>query len=221
MRILIAEDDSTSRLLLERLLKKWEHEVISTADGDEAWTALQAEDAPRLAILDWMMPGMDGIEVCREVRRQVTLEPRYIILLTALGRKEDIVTGLEAGANDYVTKPFDKNELRVRINVGQRVLELQSALAYRIDELQKVLDHVKTLQGILPICMHCRRIRTDQESWEGLESYIQDHSEAEFSHGLCPECLEKHYPKPSPDEVDEDLAALRDLSETDDTLPNA
>jgi len=215
MKILIAEDDATSRLVLEHLLKKWDHDVTSTSEGNEAWAALQEDKAPRLAILDWMMPGMDGVEICRRVRQQAVLEPRYIILLTALDRKEDVITGLEAGANDYVTKPFDKNELRVRISVGQRVLELQSALANRVDELQKVLDHVRKLQGILPICMHCRRIRTDQESWEGLEAYIQENSEAEFSHGLCPECLEKYYPEPNADEEDEGLAALREFSEED------
>jgi len=196
VKILAAEDDRTSRLLLESVLKKWGYEVVSACDGNEAWAALQAEDAPRLAVLDWMMPGMDGIEICRKVRAQDERHPTYIILLTALGRKEDIVQGLEAGADDYVTKPFDSRELQARVRAGQRVVELQSALANRVAELQEALDHVKTLQGILPICMHCHRIRDDNESWQRIDAYISEHSDAEFSHGLCPECLEKYYPEP-------------------------
>jgi len=196
MRILAAEDDSTSRMLLETMLKKWGYEVVSTCDGNEAWAAMQVEDPPQLAVLDWMMPGLDGVEVCRKIRELDATVNTYVILLTALGDKKDIVTGLEAGANDYVTKPFDKDELRARVNVGRRMVELQSALAAKIDELQKALDHVKTLQGILPICMHCHRIRNDEESWQRIEQYIGEHSDAEFSHGICPECLEKYYPDP-------------------------
>jgi len=196
MKILAAEDDSTSRMLLEALLKKWGYEVISTCDGNEAWAAMQVDDPPQLAVLDWMMPGLDGVEVCRKIRELDTAGSTYIILLTALGDKKDIVMGLEAGANDYVTKPFDKDELRARVNVGRRIVELQSALTTKIDELQEALDHVKTLQGILPICMHCHRIRNDEESWQRIEQYIGQHSDAEFSHGICPECLEKYYPEP-------------------------
>ncbi len=195
MRILIAEDDNTSRIILQSLLKKWGHEVIAVSDGKQAWEVLQNEDAPHLAILDWMMPGMDGPEVCREARNAFHDDPRYIILLTALGGKENIVAGLEAGADDYLTKPFDAQELLARVQAGQRVVELQAALAHQIKELQEAMSHIKTLQGVLPICMHCRRIRTDPQSWQGLESYIQEHSDAQFSHGLCPECLEEHYPE--------------------------
>lgn len=195
MRILIAEDDATSRLVLESLLKRWGYEVISTPDGNQAWTALQAKDAPRFAILDWMMPGMDGAEVCRKVRETERDCSTYIILLTALGRKEDIITGLEAGADDYVTKPFDMQELHARIKVGQRIIELQSTLSNRILELQDAMTHIKTLQGILPICMHCHKISDSHESWLKLEEYVEGHSDAQFSHGLCPECLEKYYPE--------------------------
>jgi len=177
------------------VLTKWGYEVIPVWDGLEAWKALRQEDAPRLAILDWMMPGMDGAEVCRKARELATQSPTYIVLLTALGRKEHVVTGLEAGANDYVTKPFDRNELRARLEVGRRVVELQSALANRVTELEKALEHIKTLQGILPICVHCHKIRDDQESWQRIENYIEAHSSVQFSHGLCPECRRKFYPE--------------------------
>jgi len=141
------------------------------------------------------MPGMDGIDVCRRVKALQTDTPPYIVMLTAREAKEDLAAALEAGADDYVTKPFDPRELRARLAVGRRVVELQEALAQKIGDLQDALDHVKTLQGILPICMHCHRIRNDQESWERLEKYITEHSDAQFSHGLCPECLEKYYPE--------------------------
>ncbi|MBI5017507.1 MAG: response regulator [Deltaproteobacteria bacterium] len=195
MRILIAEDDPTSRRVLEAVLARWGHEVVSTADGDEAWARLQEPEAPKLAILDWMMPGKDGVELCRLVRARGDDEPTYVILLTALGTKSDVVQGLDAGADDYLTKPFDKDELRARIRVGERVLELQSALALRVRELEDALGQVKTLRGILPICMYCHKIRTDAQSWERVDQYVSAHTGAEFSHGICEECLAEHYPE--------------------------
>jgi sigma-B regulation protein RsbU (phosphoserine phosphatase) len=190
MRILIAEDDPVSRRVLETTLVKWGHEVIVTCEGVEAWEALRQEDAPRLAILDWMMPGMDGTEVCRRVRGINTPTPAYIILLTAKGGKEDVVAGLEAGANDYLTKPFERDELRARVGVGAKVVALQANLAERVRELEEAFSLVKQLQGILPICSYCKKIRDDQNYWQRVESYISEHSEARFSHGICPDCYE-------------------------------
>jgi len=175
------------------MLANWGHEVVVTSDGNEAWARLGEADAPKLAILDWMMPGLDGVEVCTKLREVKTQVPTYVILLTARGSKDDIVMGLRAGADDYVVKPFDKNELNARVEVGRRVVELQTALTDRINDLQKALDHIKTLQGILPICSHCHKIRNDTESWEHIENYIEGHSEAQFSHSICPECLDKYY----------------------------
>ena len=193
MRILIAEDDATSRMILKSILTTWGYEVVETLDGTEAWQALEEEDAPRLVILDRIMPGMNGEEICRKLRETQPLTSTYIILLTSKGEKEDVVEGLEAGANDYIRKPFDRPELQARVRVGERVLELEATLAERIRALQDALAHVKTLQGLLPICMHCHRIRNDQQTWERLEKYISEHTEAEFTHGLCPECMKKHY----------------------------
>ena len=130
MRILIAEDDATSRRILEAVLAKWGHEAVVTCDGDEAWRAFQDEDAPRLAVLDWMMPGIDGVEVCRRVRASEEDKEQYtyLILLTGRDAKEDIVAGMEAGADDYIAKPFDQHEMRVRVRAGQRIIELQADL---------------------------------------------------------------------------------------------
>ena len=138
-RILIAEDDLTSRTLLEAVLIKWGYEVVATQDGDAAWEALQSKEAPRLAILDWMMPGISGIDLCRRLRAQERLTPLYLILLTSRGDRVDIVQGLEAGADDYVSKPYDQAELRARIDVGRRMLELLTALA-RQEKLQGVIE---------------------------------------------------------------------------------
>ncbi|HEY3175542.1 MAG TPA: response regulator transcription factor [Candidatus Polarisedimenticolia bacterium] len=191
MKILIAEDDPVSRKMLEKTLLKWGYDVTVATEGAQAWNELQREDAPRLAILDWMMPGIDGVQVCRNVRALGGARPAYIILLTAKGRKEDTVHGLEGGADDYLTKPFDHGELRARVQVGVRLLELQAALADRVDELEAALASVKVLQGLLPICSYCKRVRDDRSYWHQVERYVADHSDAVFSHGICPDCYEK------------------------------
>ena len=193
MRILIAEDDLTSRMMLAAVLKKHGHEAVVTTNGLEAWEALQKSDAPRLAVLDWMMPDMDGLEVVRRTRAEITGPQPYLIMLTTKGEKEDIVAGLDAGADDYLTNPFHPAELRARVEVGRRLVEIQDQLALQVHELRQALDDIKTLQGILPICMHCKKIRNDTGYWEQVEGYVSRHSEALFSHCICPECLKQHY----------------------------
>ena len=195
MRILIAEDDFTSRTVLAGVLKKCGHEVVETVNGAAAWDAMQKPDAPALAILDWMMPEMDGPKVVRRVRALQTDRPPYIIILTSKGDKADIIAGLEAGANDYLAKPFDAGELRARVEVGRRLVEMQAALASKIEELRQALDQIKTLRGILPICANCKKIRDDQGYWSQVEVYVRDHTEAQFSHGICPECMKRLYPE--------------------------
>ena len=196
MKALIADDDLTYRRMLKALLAKWGYDVLVTSDGDAAWQVLQAPDAPQIAILDWMMPGKDGVEICRQIRESSQSDPKYIILVTSKGGKEDVVSGLDAGADDYITKPFESEELRARVQVGERILRLQSELAARVKELQEAFDQIERLEGILPICMYCKKIRNDQNYWQQVESYISQHSQAEFTHGLCPECFEKHIKRP-------------------------
>jgi CheY-like chemotaxis protein len=191
MKILIAEDDPVSCKVLETTLRKWGYEVVITTDGAEAWQALQAEAAPSLAILDWMMPQLDGVEVCRRVR-QKSGPYTYIIMLTAKSSKEDISTALETGADDYVSKPFDQRELRARVKVGLRVLELEQSLARKISELQQALREVRQLKELLPICMYCKKIRDDQNYWHQIESYLHQHTKTDFSHGICPECYDRY-----------------------------
>lgn len=191
MKILVAEDDAVSRRALEVTLKRWGYEVVPAVDGQAAWQLLQADDAPRLALLDWVMPGLDGVEVCRNVRAQARPESSYLILLSAKAATEDVVAGLESGADDYVTKPVDLPELRARLKVGTRILELQHALAERVRELGEALEHVRTLQGLLPICSYCKKVRDDQNYWQQVESFLSAHSDLRFSHGICPDCFEK------------------------------
>ena len=195
MKALIADDDLISRSILEAVLRQWGYDVTAVDDGQEAWRALTGADAPKLAILDWLMPGMEGVEICRRLRELGTPEPPYLILLTMRDSMDDIVAGLGAGADDYVTKPFDKRELRARVDVGRRVVELRLTLARRVEELQRAVEKVQRLRGLLPICSFCKKIRDDRGYWEQVEVYIRDHAGVEFTHGLCPECVARHYPQ--------------------------
>jgi len=192
MRILVAEDQAVSRRILEASLRKWGYEVTAAEDGSRAWEVLQSKEPPQLAILDWLMPGMDGIEICRKLRENPQTQTVYVILLTARTGREDKIHGLKAGADDYVTKPFDRDELRARVQVGIRVLALQGALAQRVRQLEEALSRVKQLQGLLPICSYCKKIRNDRNYWQQVEGYISEHSEARFSHGICPECYARY-----------------------------
>lgn len=193
MRILLAEDEPLTRHLVTRLLEDWGYQVEVATDGLEAIARLQSLAAARLAILDWMMPGRDGIEVCRQIRAAANADYTYLILLTAKRHKEDVVAGLDAGADDYITKPFDEAELRSRVRAGERILSLKGALAEKVEQVEAALEHVQRLQGLLPICMHCKKIRDDTHTWHRLETYIEEHSDAMFSHALCDECLSRYY----------------------------
>jgi DNA-binding response OmpR family regulator len=190
MRVLIADDEATSRHLIQATLGSWGFEVLVAVDGCEALRVLQGSRGPEIAMLDWMMPGIDGLEVCRQVRATMPNAATYIILVTARGGLENVVRGLEAGADDYITKPFDPRELRARLHVGVRIVELQKALLERFRELEDALKRVKQLQGLLPICSYCKKIRNDRNYWEQVDAYVASHSEAQFSHGVCPDCYE-------------------------------
>ncbi len=192
MKVLIAEDDEVSRRILEYWLKKWGYQVIVAHNGRQAWEILNNQDAPRMAILDWMMPEMDGLEVCRLVREKEENEYIYIIMLTAKDTKHDIIKALDAGADDYINKPYYQGELQSRIKAGRRILELEKELSGKIKNLEEALLHVKQLQGLLPICSYCKKVRDDNNYWHQVEEYITEHSDAKFSHGICPDCYEKY-----------------------------
>ena len=201
MKIIIAEDDVLSRRLLETHLQRWGHEVDAYADGAEALAAIRQAGTAAIAILDWMMPGLDGPEICRRVREDQTISQPYLVLLTSKEGSQSTVEGLKSGADDYVTKPFDAAVLHARVDVGIRVLELQSKLARRVKELEEALANVKRLQGLLPICSYCKRVRNDGNYWQQVDLYIAEHTEAKLSHGFCPDCFEIHV-KPQMAELD-------------------
>ncbi|GAB6097421.1 hypothetical protein JCM14469_36750 [Desulfatiferula olefinivorans] len=196
MRILIADDDTTTRMMLSGILKKSGFEIVEASGGREAMAHLLGPEPPSMAIVDWMMPEIDGIEVIRRVRIKTAASdrPPYLIMLTTKAETADIITGLEAGADDYLSKPFSLDELRARVAVGRKVIDLQNRLAAQIQKLKAALDENRTLQGILPICMFCKKIRNDKGYWDQVEAYVSRHSTAEFSHGICPDCLALHYP---------------------------
>ena len=191
MRILIADDDLLIRRILEKILGKSGHEVVAAASGSEAWQILSGQDPPALAILDWMMPQMTGVEVCRKVRAAGGSAPTYLVVLTSRGQTDDLVTAFEAGADDYITKPFEAEELRARVSVGVRMITLQQQLADRILALEESLAHVQQLQGLIPICAWCRQVRSDGNFWEKVESYLGKRSGLQFTHAICPTCKTK------------------------------
>ena len=188
--ILVADDEPVSRHQLEVLLTSWGYNVLTALDGVEALETWLA-DRPPLAVVDWLMPGMEGPDLIRTVRNLPELGSPYVILLTAKCTTDDVIVGLDAGADDFLVKPFNPGELRARLAVGERMLDLQAKLARRVHELEEALSHVKVLEGIIPICMYCKKVRNEKEYWEKVEAYVSKRTDARFSHGICPSCLEK------------------------------
>jgi DNA-binding response OmpR family regulator len=181
MQILIAEDEGVSRVVLGTKLKEMGHEVLEARDGTEAWELFQSE-LPRIIITDWMMPGMDGGELSGRVRSEPDQPYTYIIVLTSLSGKGSYLEAMDAGADDFLTKPVDMDELTARLRVAERVLALQT--------------EVQLMQKLLPICMYCGKIRDreaawdDQSNWQDLERYVEEKTDVRFSHGICKACFE-------------------------------
>jgi sigma-B regulation protein RsbU (phosphoserine phosphatase) len=173
LKILIAEDDPASGRLLSASLKKLGYDIVLAPNGRDAWYSYLSE-RPRIVVTDWMMPIVDGVELCSRIRADGHAQYTYVILLTALSGKERFMEGMHAGADDFITKPFDLEALRVRLKVAERILGLQ--------------QRVTALKGLLPICSYCRRIRDDAGAWHGLEDYVMSRTETSFAHTLCPEC---------------------------------
>lgn len=191
MRVLIADDDAVTAHRLEKLAESWGYETVMTADGPSTLAALDHAGAPRLVLLDWMMPGIAGPQICQTLRQRGDSEGVYIIMLTARDAHADMVAGFDAGVDDYLVKPFDADELRGRLKAGARIVDLQTRLADNLAALTSAMANIKTLKGMLPICGYCKSIRDDSNYWHQLEEYVSEHSDAEFSHGICPSCLSK------------------------------
>ena len=178
MKILIAEDDPTSRLLLTASLQALGHEVVATADGLSAWEQWQQSYFPVL-ITDWAMPRMDGLTLSRAVRQTQRNQYTCVILLTALEGRSKYLEAMDAGADDFITKPFDQEQLAARLTVAGRMLGLR--------------QHVTQLEGLLPICAYCKKIRDEKADWEPIEKYIAARSKTTFTHGICPACMQQHF----------------------------
>ena len=191
LKVLVADDQPTIRALVARVLENADYQVLQACDGAEAIEVWEREQ-PSLVITDWIMPEMDGEALCRHIRGKRLDRYTYVIMLTVKDAQEAVVAGLAAGADDYVKKPFDEHELLLRVKTGVRVVNLEATLAEKISELEEALGRVHTLEGILPTCAYCARVRDDQGNWHELETYILETTRAQFSHGICPECAEKH-----------------------------
>jgi sigma-B regulation protein RsbU (phosphoserine phosphatase) len=189
MQILIADDDPISRRLAMHALTGCGAEVAVAEDGHSAWTHVEARTQSTVLILDRLMPGIDGVDLCRRARLLPSFPPLYIVMVTSAAETSDITAGLDAGADDYVVKPFKAAELKARAQVGMRMVALQESMARRLSELEQALASVKQLRGLLPMCSYCKKIRVDDKYWQQLEGYLSEHSDAEFSHGICPECF--------------------------------
>jgi DNA-binding response OmpR family regulator len=189
MQILIADDDPISRRLAVNALAGCGADVAVVEDGHGAWSHIQERTQSTVLVLDRMMPGIDGVDLCKAARLLPSFPPLYILMVTSASETSDITAGLDAGADDYVIKPFKAAELKARAQVGMRMVALQESMARRLAELEQALANVKQLRGLLPMCAYCKKIRVDDKYWQQLESYLADHSDAEFSHGICPECF--------------------------------
>lgn len=195
MNVLIAEDDDTSLIVLKNLVKRWGYEPRISKNGTEACEILLAKNGPDLAILDCQMPGLNGLDICREVRCARVADPPYLILLTGMDSKKEVVQGLEAGADDYLTKPFHNQELHARLKTGVRLLNMRMRLSERIKQLEDALCSIKLLQGLLPMCAWCKKVRNDSHYWQQVEAYLSENSDLRFTHCICPDCLKREQAK--------------------------
>ena len=190
MQVLAADDDPVIRAMVKQVLERGSYTVRLASNGTEAADIWQAT-RPQIVLTDWMMPGMDGDQLCRLIRETPGARYTYVILLTAKDSAEEVLDGLDAGADDYMTKPFDHRELLMRVNVGRRIVALEAMLKAQVDELQQALNQVRTLEGLLPICAYCKKIREDDGYWHEIEVYVEKRTDASFSHGYCPKCMEE------------------------------
>jgi len=192
--ILIVDDTPANLGVLFDCLESAGFRVLVDTNGESALEAITLTP-PDLILLDVMMPGIDGFETCRRLKADKATRSIPVIFMTALSDTVDEVNGLEVGAVDYITKPVKVDVVLARINTHLTIRSLQKDLEEKNAQLQAALDNIKTLKGLIPICANCKNIRDDEGYWHLVEAYIRDRSEAEFSHGICPDCAKKLYPE--------------------------
>ncbi len=192
MKILIAEDEFTTRMMVQVCLENWGYTVDSVTNGEEAWAKLNRSDAPQIAILDWEMPELDGVEVCRRVKEMGLEVPTYVILLTGRDTNTDIVRGFDAGADDYMTKPFNDNELQARVRVAERLVRTQTSLSATVSELKDALNQLEMLETGVEICDTCKSIFSPYDAeWHSQEDVIRNGADPRFYTVTCPDCENK------------------------------
>ncbi len=189
LKILVAEDHSATRDTLAFLLQRHEYEVVLAGDGLTAHEALDEPDGPCIALLDWMLPGMTGLEVCKKLQHEQSGRLIYFIIITARDSRDDLQQAFDAGADDFIRKPCEAAELLARIRSGKRVIDLEHRLSARVKEVEHALKNVQQLQRLLPICMYCKKVRDDSQYWQEIDEYIHVHTGTDFSHGICPACM--------------------------------
>ena len=185
--VLAIDDDAATRRALGGIITAAGFRPVLVDALEAAATLLTGDDPPRVALIDWLLPDGSGIDLIRRVREASRVRP-YLIMVTIKADTADIVTGLDAGADDYISKPVKPAEVQARIRAGFRMIALQTELSARVAALEEANSRVRQLEGLLPICMYCRRIRDERESWLSLEEYVTAHAEVRFSHGCCPRC---------------------------------
>lgn len=190
MRVLVAEDDVRTGRALTFLLQRHGYEVMAVTDGQAALEALLAPNAPQLVLLDWEMPRLDGLHVARAVRSLQEQRYTYLIMVTARDSAADMLAAFASGVDDYLAKPVDAAQLLARLRSGQRVLALEERLAGRVAELERLVEELRKVKRLLPICMYCKKVRDDGDYWQEIEAYLHEHTGSDFSHGICPQCLE-------------------------------
>ncbi|MFP4175765.1 MAG: response regulator [Planctomycetota bacterium] len=195
MDVMVVDDEMGTRTAVTGVLENTEnYNVTAVGDGAAALEAIQVGPVPPLIIMDWIMPGFDGVQLCRKIRSMEFCESPYILMLTVRNNRENLVRALDAGADDYMVKPFDPDELRARLRAGKRIVQLQHRLARRVNELKEAARHIRDLEGLLPICSFCKRIRDGNDDWHDFPNYINQHTDITLTHGVCPDCIKEHYP---------------------------
>ena len=193
-RILVVDDEEMVVLYLSKRLKKRNYDVVTCLSGEKALETANASVFD-VVILDVVLPGIDGYEVCRRLKSNKKTSGTMVLILSVRRTLEERLKGYEVEADDYITKPYDPEELLAKVQI---LLRLKNALDERdrvIYKLEEVLSEVKTLSGLLPICSLCKKIRDDQGYWNQIEDYVRKRCPTEFSHGICPECAKRHYPE--------------------------
>lgn len=191
MKILIAEDEYTTRLMVQVCLENWGYSIESVEDGKKAWDIINQNNPPQIAVLDWEMPGISGIDLCRKIKSLDRSSPIHVILLTARDSKNDISQGFEAGADDYITKPFNDDELGARIRVAERIVTIQSSLNSSLEELREALDMVQSFEEPVAVCSTCQKIGAFDGSWRTPEKLLEYPVDPRFIQLDCPSCKAK------------------------------